>query len=295
MKKEKILSTLFIFIAGCLWGSMGLFVRSYKSRGLDSFYVIAIRAIVTSILMFFYLLITDKNKLKIHIKDLWCFLGTGLLSIIFFNYCYFKAIVITSLSTAAILLYTAPAFVMIMSRIIFKEKITKIRLLAIILTFIGCVFVSGILSASSISISGLIYGLCAGLGYALYSIFSRFALKKGYSSFTITFYTFLIAIIGTVPFTDLNVLYSRGLLDNSGLISIHMILLAFSFGLLSTVLPYILYTSGLKAVDNSTASIVASIEPVMATILGACLYKELLTIPEIAGIILVLIGIILAG
>ena len=52
--------------------------------------------------------IKDKNLFKIKLRDLWCFAGTGLLSIVFFNLCYFKEITITSLSVAAILLYTAP-------------------------------------------------------------------------------------------------------------------------------------------------------------------------------------------
>lgn len=289
MKQNKIIPCIFILLAGSLWGLMGLFVRTYNDRNLGSFYAVIIRSLITSIVLFIYILVTNKSLLIIKLKDLWCFIGTGILSVIFFNYCYFKAIVITSLSAAAVLLYTAPIFVMIMSRILFKEKITVKRLAAIVLTFAGCVLVTGLTTGSMLSIDGILVGLGAGFGYALYSIFSKFAIKKGYSELTITFYTFLIASIGSTPFINVNTLISSAFSDYK------MILFAFAFGLISTVLPYLLYTAGLKGVENSTASIIASIEPVVATLVGIIIYHESLGLIEGSGIILVLAGIILAS
>lgn len=293
---KTIISYILILIAGSLWGSMGLFVRTYNERNLSSFYIVAIRASITFVFLFFILLITDRNKLKIKLKDFWCFLGSGILSVVFFNFCYFKAIVITSLSVAAILLYTAPVFVMIMSRIIFKEKITGKKILSIILTFIGCIFVTGIINGGALSVPGIITGLGAGFGYALYSIFSRFALNKGYSSITITFYTFLIAAIGVLPFIDLNTLVVNAFTsEETDTISIGMIIFALIFGIASTILPYILYTKGLDNVEGSTASIIASIEPVVATLIGIILYHEGINLPSIIGIIFVITGIVLSA
>lgn len=97
----------------------------------------------------------------------------------------------TSLSVAAVLLYTAPAFVMVLSYLLFHEKFTVRKSIALVLTFVGCVFVTGIIGSSqTLSGKGILIGIGAGFGYALYSIFGRFALKKGYDSFTISFYTF---------------------------------------------------------------------------------------------------------
>lgn len=289
MKKKSIIPYILIFLAGSLWGAMGLFVRTYNEIELDSFYAVMIRSSVTTLLLFLYILITDRKKLKIKLKDIWCFIGTGIISIVSFNYCYFKTIIISSLSVAAVLLYTAPAFVMIISRIIFKEKITIKRSIAIILTFIGCVLVTGILESSTLTIQGIITGLGAGLGYALYSIFSKFAIKKGYSSITITFYTFLIASVGVIPFINTNKLITNGFSNFS------MLILALAFGLITTVMPYLLYNAGLKNVENSTASIIASIEPVVATLIGLIIYNENLGGLQIIGIVTVLIGIVLAA
>lgn len=72
------------------------------------------------------------------------FLGTGLCSIVFFNICYFTAIQLTTLSMAAILLYTAPSIVMVLSILLFKEAFTPVKALCLVLAFAGCVLVSGL-------------------------------------------------------------------------------------------------------------------------------------------------------
>src|SRR5699024_1644672 len=124
-----------------------------------------------------------KNKSALRLKrwtDIKYFIGTGIFSIIFFNYTMFKTIELASISISAALLYTGPAFVVILSRLIFKEKLTNQKLIALILTLIGTSLVVELfpLSVDNLPISTILIGLCSGLGYALYSIFSKFALKK---------------------------------------------------------------------------------------------------------------------
>ena len=279
-----------VIMAGILWGSMGIFVRRFEAYGLESLDIVAVRAITTTIILFCFLLFYNRSLLKIKIKDLWCFLGTGILSIVFFNYCYFKAITMTSLSVAAVLLYTAPAFVMILSYFLFQEKFTGRKVCALVLTFVGCVFVTGIIGSSqSLEGKGILIGIGAGLGYALYSIFGRFALDKGYNSFTISFYTFFIAALGVLPICDFEKVVR---VSCSG---IKMIGLALLFGFLSTVLAFLLYTAGLKNMDNGKASILASVEPVAATLIGVIFYKETLSVGELFGIVLVLGAIVLCN
>lgn len=286
----KKISPFLIFMAGTLWGTMGIFVRRYNDDGLVSMDVVEIRAVVTAALMLCFLLIYDRSLLKIKWKDLWCFLGTGLLSILFFNFCYFKAITMTSLSVAAVLLYTAPTIVMILSRILFKEAFTWVKIAALAATFIGCIFVTGVIgSGDALSFPGIMTGLGAGLGYALYSIFSRYALERGYHTYTIIFYTFLITAIGGLPFANIRLI---GQVCTS---NVPYIIFTVVFGLASTVLPYILYTVGLKQVENGKASIIASVEPVVATLLGILLFHERLTLNGIIGVVLVLGAIVMCN
>ena len=286
----KKFSSIVILIAGILWGCMGLFVRKLNSLGLFSMDIVALRAIVTCIAMFLFLLVFDRKLLKIHVKDLWCFIGTGICSIVFFNYCYFKAITLTSLSVAAVLLYTAPAIVMVFSYFLFGEKFTRRKLISLVMTFFGCILVTGVLSDTSrISVSGLLVGLGAGLGYALYSIFSRYALKKGYHSLTITFYTFFIAAIATLFGADIEKI------GNVAVSSKPVFLICLALGILCTVIPYLTYTLGLQYVENSKASILASIEPVTATLLGVLVFQENITLTGVLGMILVLAAMILCN
>ncbi len=273
----------FILASGVLWGTMGLFVRQYNNKGMDSLEIVAIRAMVTVLCMFVFLLCGHRELLKIRLKDLWCFVGNGLLSVLFFNLCYFKAMTMTSLSVAAVLLYTAPTIVMLLSRVFFKEKLTKVKLLSVVFTFAGCVLVTGVIGSGTVlSGAGILVGLGAGFGYALYSIFCRFALERGYHSFTISFYTFVFTMLGCIPLVDL-----------SGIGSVvfscwQMVVFTLLCGLVTTVLPYILYNFGLQYVENGKAAVIASVEPAVATLLGVLVFRETLTITGAIGLLMVI-------
>lgn len=287
MKKA---APIMIILAGTLWGSMGIFVRNLNAAGLHSMEIVSLRSVVTAVVMGIFLLCYRKEMFRIRIKDIWCFIGTGVFSIVFFNFCYFKTMTLASLSVAAVLLYTAPSFVMVMSFFLFGEKFTKTKVAALLLALAGCVLVTGILSdTQSLTMAGIMTGLGAGLGYALYSIFCRYALERGYHTFTILFYTFLLAAIGGIPLTDWKQVADVALFDLSG------VGFAIVFALVSTVLPYLLYTAGLQFVENGRASILASIEPVVATVFGVLLFHEKMTLMGLAGMILVLVSIVICN
>lgn len=279
-----MLSSLAVILAGILWGTMGLFVRYLTAVGFSLMQIAFMRVSITMVVIGLYIAIRDREAFRVKLRDLWCFFGTGILSILFFSYCYFTTITLTSLSIAAILLYTAPIFVMLMSVLFFKEKLTVKKLLALAMAFCGCFLVSG--AGGELSAAGLLFGLGAGFGYALYSIFARFAALRGYKPLTITFYTFLFATAGCLPLTDVVGLTGIITADTS-LLPIIILL-----GVVSCVLPYSLYTWGLVRLETSRASIMASVEPVAATIIGAAVYHETLSVTGLCGIVLVICAIL---
>ena len=183
--------------AGCLWGTMGLFSRSLGEIGIGSAGAIFVRCALAALLFLLTILLKDPAQLKVKPKDFWCFFGSGVCSLLFFTYCYFTAISLMSLSSAAILLYTAPAIVMLLSALLFRERITGRKLAALVLAVAGCALVSGLGSGATVTAWGLLYGLGAGFGYALYSIFARCALDRGYGSNTVNFYSCLLAALGS--------------------------------------------------------------------------------------------------
>ena len=109
------------------------------------------------------------------------FIGTGVFSIAFFNISYFTCISHSTLSVACTLLYTGPCFVMIISCFIFKRKIHFKKGVSLAGAVAGCAFITGLIGgAHGVSITPFAFatGLCAGLGYGLYSIFGSIALKN---------------------------------------------------------------------------------------------------------------------
>ncbi len=285
----KKFSYFLIMFSAALWGTSGFFVMQLLSLGFNQMQIVTIRVLLSALMLFPFIYFKNKQLLYFKIRDIWCFLGTGVISLLFFSFCYFTAMELTSLSIAAVLIYTAPGFVLIFSAILFKEKLTKSKLIALLFIFMGCVMVTGVLSSSSLHISliGFAFGLCSGIGYALYSIFSRYALNKGYDSLTISLYTFTFASMGGIPFSNVIAI--------SSLCNMKSFLLFIFMSILCCLLPYFLYTRGLENVENGKASMMATIEPVVATIIGVFLFGEKLNFITSLGIICVISGILIVN
>ena len=279
MQKSKY-SYALIFIAAVLWGCISIFLGLLTDSGFTSIQAVFLRISVAAVVFSVYLLITDRSAFKIRLRDLPLFLGTGLVSLLFFNICYFSAIEKSSVAIAAVLLYTSPVFVMIMSAIFFKERITYRKLAALIVTFFGCVLVTGALGGGErITFAAFAFGIGSGFGYALYSIFGKIALRR-YSSETVTLYTFIVAAIGSAFVADIGSIQLSAFTGKAALGAV-------SIGILCCVLPYIMYTKGLSTVDAGKAAITATVEPVVAAIVGVFVFREEVTISKAAGIILV--------
>ena len=272
--------------AGILWGTMGIFVRHLQSRGLSSLEIGTLRTLMGVLITGIYLFLRHRSLLKIRLKDLWCFLGTGIASLFFMNLTYFTAMQHTSLAVAGVLLYTAPIFVMLLSAALFREKITRKKLLALALAFFGCVLVSGLGTDSRVSLPGLLFGLGAGISYALYSIFGRYAIRRGYGSWTMTFYTFLFCSVLNVFLCDWQLVLPIAAEPVE-------LLWIVALGLVTAFGPYVLYSLGLESMDNGRASILASIEPVVAAIISVVVFREALSLTAALGIALVLSAILI--
>lgn len=286
MEKKGYLGDILIIIAGLFWGSMGIFVRHLNDLGFSSIQVACLRLTTAGILFALILLIKDRKGFKIALRDIPLFLALGLVSILFFTCCYFTAIRLMTMSTAAILLYTSPIWVMVLAIIFLKEKFTIQKLIALILAFAGCVLVSGF--GGKVTVVGILVGLGSGLGYGLYSIFGTFALKK-YSPYTVTCYTFLIAGLGSIFVSDPVDLISKiSAVENKPALFGFVLLTA----VVTAVIPFLLYTLGLNMTTAGKAAVLATVEPAAATLFGFFVMKETVGPVAIAGILLVFAAII---
>ena len=285
-----------ILIAGILWGTTGFFNRALSDLGFSSSQVLFFRCVVPLVLLGVYCLVKDRNAFKIKLKDIWVFLGSGLLAFTTFGLAYMQAHVEMSLSVAVVLLYTSPIWVVGLSAILFKEKITLGKVAALITIALGAMLTTGVLTSGAIvTPTGLVLGLVSGLGYGLYSIFTRFGLNKGYKAITITFYTFLFStiVVGCICDVPEAIELTFGA---AALASVYeTVFWQICIGVVTCLMPYAFYTFGLQGVENGRASILATIEMVVATLLGVVVFAEAFTVENGVGVALVFVGILLAN
>ncbi len=285
MKKQGI-GMAMILAAASMWGTIGFLTRHITPRGFSSLSLIFYRALTTAVIMGIIILFKDKSLFRIKLRDIWVFIGSGIISFFAFNVCYMLSIGRNSLAVAAILLYTSPIFVMLFSVLFFKEKLSAQKTFALVCAICGCALVS-FGGEVKLSFVGLLLGIGSGLGYALYSIFGTVALNRGYSTLTITFYTFLFAAVAALSCADLSVTLPLFKVDTLN------IAIVFLFSVWVTVLPYLLYTRGMEYNNATTASIVSTVEPVVAALLGFFAFGEDPGVSGVFGMVLVILSIVI--
>ena len=287
--KSKNFAWVLILAAGILWGSMGIFVDILTGLGFTELQSAAIRICSAAVMYVVFLALKDKKLLKIKLRDFPVFFGLGVLSILAMTCTYFLAIKQTSYSVAAILLYTAPVIVSVLSAIFFKERFGISKISALVIAFVGCVLVSGFSTGDGIKPMGIVFGLLSGLAYALYSIFGKFALEK-YQPYTVSAYAFVFAAVGSLFVCDI-----PGLVKHiPEITSIWTLVLgAVLVGLISAFLPFLLYTLGLSKTEPGKAAIIASVEPLAATVCGFFFKNQTPSVGAVLGIACILGAIVI--
>ncbi len=286
-KKFRLPGEALIIIAGIFWGSMGLFVRRLTELGFSSSQTVCLRLTGTALIFVLSLLLFSPRSLAVKPGDLPFFALMGLGSIVFFTVCYFSAINMMSMATAAILLYTSPVWVMLMALVFFKEKISRLKLCAMLLAFFGCALISG--TGGGVTLPGLLVGLGAGIGYALYSILGTVALRK-YEPLTVTTWTFIFASAGSWFICRPAELISLVVSEPE---AFGLIFFCLAMSLVTAVIPFSCYTLGLKSTPASKAAVLATVEPLSAALMGLAVFGERLTIGALSGIVLILTAIVL--
>ncbi len=277
-----------ILAAGTLWGCMGLFVNEMGTLGFTSLQTSSLRVTVAMVAMAVFVFLTDKSRFRVELKDLPILAILGIVSIFGMSLLYFYTIINTSMAVAAILLYTSPIWVILISAFVFREKITAKKLVALVCAFFGCVFVSGIGGAEGIAFAFFITGLASGLAYGLYSIFGTFVLKK-YHPYTVTVYAFAFAAAASwIAANPIQIVRTAAACPNLP----YALMMIAATGIVTAFAPFVLYTCGLSGTTPGKAAIMASAEPMVAALLGFFVYGQKASIP---GILLILFAILLVN
>ena len=282
-KKNSLMAYACILGAALLWGIIGIWNRRLMDVGVSPTSIVVIRNIGSMLMLSVIFAVKDRSMFRVKRTHLKYFFGTGVISVVLFTLCYFSCQKVCSLAVASILLYTAPSFVVILSAILWKEPVTKKKVAALTLTLVRCALVCGVFAGVlAVTVARILYGLGPGFFYALYSIFSRYALRY-YSALKCTLWMFIFAGIASIFLirpAELAVLLNF----EEGLTA--LILVVFSTGT-----PFLLYTTGLSRVEAGKASIIASFEPVVAALAGVLVFGEPMGVSMIAGILCILAGV----
>ena len=270
-----------IMAAGCLWGLIGIFTRELNAAGIPSAGVVVIRSGLVALCFAAVILAKDRSLFRFRWKDGWVFLCFGIATLAF-TWCYYSAIELADLAVACTFMYTAPIFAAILSVPLFGERMTGLKVASILVCVAGCALVSGLADGEArLTTGGVLLGIGSGIGYGLYSIFSKVLSRRGYGTLTINVYGWIIAfllglaVFGTEPMAPLT---------DSGRTMVYAGVMV----LVSTFSPALLYHWGLSGTDASVGSVLCSVEMIMATGIGYFVFDEKPTWLCALGIVMIL-------
>lgn len=270
---------LFILAAAISWGFIGIFATVAFSQGLGPMEVAFWRAALTWIFFGSQAFLLGQTRVKVQDLPLLVLFAVFGISLFYISYQY--AVKSGGAAFAAVLLYTAPAWVVACSFLIYKEKLTPIKIIAVVLVIVGVYLISstGNFKGSSVTPLALISGLVAGFCYSLYYTMGKYFSAR-YSSVNLFLYVLPLGALGIFPFVDF--------VDKTPTAWWALIGVA----LVSTFFANYCYYNGLKHLEAGRASIVATIEPVVAAIAAYLFLNEYFTPLGYLGAGLILIAVV---
>ena len=277
---------LYVLLSAFLWGTLPVFCRLAYSMGADSLSAAGARSYLAALIFLITFLFKGTFK-EVKLKDIPFYILYGLVGVGGTFYFYMLAIERLSTAMASVLLYTAPAFVIIFSGIFYKEKITPVKALALFGTLIGSALVVRAYEPSSLgsNIPNILIGLLAGISYSMVTILGKIAKTKGKPETN----SGLMLIFGSLIFFFVKPPHMIYVPD------IWTVAVYVYVAVMGSVLPYWLYLKGLgTGIDGSYASVAATIEPVVATVLCAACFREGIEVLQIVGIVVVLLSVFAA-
>ena len=262
-----------------IFGTIGVFVRYIP---LPSSAVALARALIGVIFLAFVMLVRKSRISFISIKNNFVklliagvFLGANWILL-------FEAYRYTTVASATLCYYLAPTFMIIASPFVLKEKLSAVKVVCVIISLIGMVFVSGAFE-STFALSQ-IKGVALGIGAAtLYAAIVLLNKKiKNISSFDMTVFELFVSAAVLLPYVFLTE-------DFSGVsLSANSVLILLLVGVLHTGIAYLLYFDSITKLQGSTVALFSYIDPVCAVILSAFLLKEKFTVYSFVGAVLIL-------
>ena len=213
-----------------------------------------------------------------------------------FNATWTLSVAQNGAAVATVLVYCSVAFTALLGWLVFKEPLTWVKMVAILLSLVGCVLVSGLSSAASGSLqaSGIAAGIGSGLCYATYSLLGRSSAQRGLNPWTTLLYTFGFAAGFLLP---VNLLPGALLPGTGALLWLGPALAGWGILFLLAALPTVggfgLYNVSLSILPSSVANLIVSLEPAMTAITAYLVLGERMTGQQLLGSGVILAAVLL--
>ncbi|MCD6349107.1 MAG: EamA family transporter [Candidatus Korarchaeota archaeon] len=265
---------VYVAVAALLWGTIGIATKMALAAGAGPAAIGAFRALISAGLALIVLRerVLDRKLMALGL------LFTGPL---FLTYMF--SVTFSGMGIAAVLLYTAPAFVIIFAAIFLKEKITERKLAALALASAGAVLTQ-LHSLDQQNLAGIAFGLGSSLAYSGIILMARKLMTSGYTALEVG--------LGPQPWSALELLPFI-FLDTYRLNFDFLVAVTY-LGVFTSFLAYYLHAKGVGEIEASLAGIISNVEPASAVMFGLLLGEKLET-EGVVGSLLVILGAMLAG
>jgi drug/metabolite transporter (DMT)-like permease len=275
--------------AGFLWGTLGILTKLTYSVTTIGPVSLAWFRLIFAIPLLALFTVAKRYRISLTRREAVLFVGFAFCGLAVFHALYFTSFAYTTVQHAVALLYTAPAFVAILSRLILKEHLTRMKIVAVALSILGTFLILGLASGEQLFASRTQVGdwlaVGSGLAYSTWYIFGKVLGKNREATVT----SFIVLCFGAVLLLP-PVIALEGLRAPQGLAAWSLIAM---IGIVPTSMAYILYLTGLKLIDATKASVFAIVEPVSASILAFMFFHETLSPSSFLGFGLIISSIIL--
>jgi DME family drug/metabolite transporter len=286
---NQIKGAFLVMAAGCLWGTFGVLTKTaYALTALGPISLAFYRLIFA--IPFLGLVAGFKRyPISMSQREVILFIGFGFFSLTVFEALYFTSLAYTTVQHAAALLYTAPAFVALLSWFFLRERMTPTKITAIVLSVLGGFLILGLVENEPLFASRTQIGdwlaLGSGIAYSTWYIFGKVLGRDREPAVT----SFLGLCIGAVMLFPL-ALALEGLHLPQTLTAWELVA---AIGIVPTGMAYLLYLTGLKLIDATVASVFAIVEPITSSILAFYFFQERFSYVSLLGFILIISSIML--
>ncbi|HEX9093646.1 MAG TPA: DMT family transporter [Coriobacteriia bacterium] len=275
--------------AAC-FATLGILTKWAFAHGAEPLTLLAVRFAVAAVVMAAVQAVRDPASLRVTRADLLRFLGLSLTGYGAASLCYSFAVREIGASVTTVLLYTYPALVSVIGWLLLHEEFPPRRIAAVLMTFLGCALVADVLSgAGPLNVRGLLLGLGAGLGYAVFNVLSYRSLRRT-PRLTIMAYTFGFSAIGMAA-VAVATGRAAGVARWDATAWVTLVLIV----AIPTFAAVMLYLGGMRGMGAAQAAVVSTLELPFTVVMAAALFvEERLDWVQLIGAAIVLGGVVLA-